>query len=422
MQAGEPLRECAVCAREEALGLTSKRQHELGRWGEIDGEPAVRSADVKLGHACNLQCWMCDPNSSSSLAREFRALGWDRDPPFPAGQMGIPVVAVYRADFAWPNRSEVWRLLTSQLTELRRIKFTGGEPFLNPHLADYLVAAQRLGLHALQIQVTTNATWIPGRLIERAVGVSWLLLKAYAYDGTFPEPGCVRQNDFDVLVRPGDLFPATAALERMGYRRVPRPWPDEYRYQRTGATTIDLHVSYNPHCGPWANAGDEVERAFARATSVPLGDWHLPVLLPLDNAAFLLVHTALHHNFTPLAKVVACWNSLIRWQHELDPRSLQETLRLSGVGRLGGLTVAYLERLVGCRLWTGRGDETSPWWERLALACCLPRPDAYLAAAAQRRLNRRRRDGLHLCLYPDTWRHKMLCLQDVWRVRRKKTD
>lgn len=255
----------------------------------------------------------------------------------------------------------------------------------------------------------------------RAAGAAWVLLKAYAYDGAFPASGCVRQNDLDILIRSADLGPAVAVLERLGYARVARPWNDEYRYKRPDATPVDLHVSYNPHL-EWATGEEVSERAMTRAEQISNGDWQLPVLHPLDNSVFFLVHTALHHNFAPLSKVVACWNALVHWQDRIDAGSLSEELRAIGVGHLGSLAVDYLERLVGCPLGSiVRFDEDSAWWERLAFAWCLPKPGAYLSAAAQTRLTRRRRDGFHLCLYPNTWKRKVMCLGGVLRARWERT-
>ncbi len=256
----------------------------------------------------------------------------------------------------------------------------------------------------------------------RAVGAVWVLLKAYAYDNTFPAPGCVRQGDLDVLVRHRDLTAATGAIERMGYARVRRPWQDEYRYKRPGKTPLDLHVAFGPHLGAWAAGAGDLEQTIACARRVPVGDWELPVLSPLDNVLFLLIHTALHHNFAPWSKVVTCWNSLVRWQDEVDPDTLQEALRRVGLGRLSGLAVDYLERLVGWPLpRIARSDCSPSWWERLGMAWGLPRPDAYLSAGTQASLVLGRRHGLHLCLYSDTWKDKARCIREVLRARRNGT-
>lgn len=166
MLAGQRLRECEVCYREEALGLVSKRQSELRRWGVARGNPQICYVDLKLGNVCNLQCFMCDPNSSSRIAHEFRTLGWDVDPPFKVGQMGVPVVEVCREDLSWPGDVRLWRLLRRHLPNLSKIKFTGGEPLLSPLLPECLEEARRIGRRDFAVQVTTNATRIDDRCVS----------------------------------------------------------------------------------------------------------------------------------------------------------------------------------------------------------------------------------------------------------------
>ncbi len=79
--------------------------------------------------------------------------------------MGISVADACRQDFAWPDDPRFWRLVRQSLPSLRKIKFTGGEPFLSRHLAQCLEEARDLGRRDLQVQVTTNVTRIDARAV-----------------------------------------------------------------------------------------------------------------------------------------------------------------------------------------------------------------------------------------------------------------
>jgi len=189
MLRGERLEECSVCYRQEALGLHSKRQHEIAAWGLVSGESRPVYMDLKLGNRCNLQCVMCDPSSSSRLAAEYRELGWDSAPPFHTGQMGLPTVSAMAADFNWPEEAGVWQTLLDELPHLRRIKFTGGEPLLSPHLPKLLrQAAELAGGRRLRIQIVSNATLIDDSLLR--------LLGQFDLDLAISLDGVGKVNDF----------------------------------------------------------------------------------------------------------------------------------------------------------------------------------------------------------------------------------
>ncbi|MFO0868613.1 MAG: twitch domain-containing radical SAM protein [Pirellulales bacterium] len=211
MRAGEQLQECEVCYRNEAVGLPSKRQHELQQWGVVDRPTEPCYFDLKLGNRCNLGCLMCDPNSSSRLAAEYRALGWDTAPPFETGQMGIPVRQTFHDDYDWPTDARFWQLMHDFLPGIRRLKFTGGEPLLNPHVFTLLAAARQLGRSDLQLQITSNGTILNERLVE--------LLQAFPTDLIISVEGVGRTNEF--LRYPSRWEVIQAHLEQLRDAGVP---------------------------------------------------------------------------------------------------------------------------------------------------------------------------------------------------------
>lgn len=172
MLAGEPLKECAWCYKTEALGGHSLRQRFLqdGTYavGHDTANPGVRYLDIKFGNKCNLKCKMCFPHSSSELVEEWRALGWDLEDPM-EGERKEYYAGYMEADYNWPrHRENIDKLLSvSQTTKL--IKFTGGEPMLNPQMFTFLSHCVERGVaQDIELQVITNCTKIHPRFRDLA--------------------------------------------------------------------------------------------------------------------------------------------------------------------------------------------------------------------------------------------------------------
>lgn len=106
----------------------------------------VQFLDLKLGNLCNLRCVMCSPESSSRiLAEQLQNLQW-----FPQAKQ------LNQTDFAWPESNEFRNAIEPHLASLQYVKFTGGEPMLNPWI-EYFLA--RLPSSCI-VHIVTNATII----------------------------------------------------------------------------------------------------------------------------------------------------------------------------------------------------------------------------------------------------------------------
>lgn len=160
MLMGLEIKECSVCYNEEVQGLKSKRQHELEKWGFIENKSETLYLDLKFGNMCNLKCFMCDPNSSNLIANEFISLGWDQKNPFNKGQMGIPIKDLFNKNWCWPENQYFWKSIQKLLPNIQKIKFTGGEPFINQHVNTCLKMILKYSKNKVKIQITTNGTYI----------------------------------------------------------------------------------------------------------------------------------------------------------------------------------------------------------------------------------------------------------------------
>jgi molybdenum cofactor biosynthesis enzyme MoaA len=126
---------CSTCVRQEAQGQTSLRQHLNNKFKDING---ITQLETFPSNVCNLRCFMCNEDSSSSLAAERKQLGWINN---------------YREiDNADASLDAI-----ANLPDLGVVSFIGGEFFLAKRNVELLnaVAKRNLG-----VRLVTNATVI----------------------------------------------------------------------------------------------------------------------------------------------------------------------------------------------------------------------------------------------------------------------
>ena len=169
MLAGKRLKECKVCYKQEAAGTVSDRQrHGWSRPLLTDG-PEIKFVDFKLGNKCNLRCKMCWPHNSSELMKEWHDLGWTGDDDPMAGGREEFYEGYMQEDFAWQTRPENINKLLEVTHLLEHMKFTGGEPMLNPQLFRILQHCVDEGTAGgIDLRVITNCTKIHPRFLDLA--------------------------------------------------------------------------------------------------------------------------------------------------------------------------------------------------------------------------------------------------------------
>lgn len=167
---------CDRCIVMERQGQVSRRQK---RWenlsvrgvntmvlsnedtGEL-GATFFEHFDIKFaGNKCNLRCYMCHPFYSSSVAAEWKKLGWWNGPkhinPFD--------------DLDDTQLERWWQGFRDCVPYIKVLNFTGGEPFL---MDDYWAIVQQVismgGASDMELHFSTNAT----RLEHRGTSVQSL--------------------------------------------------------------------------------------------------------------------------------------------------------------------------------------------------------------------------------------------------------
>lgn len=164
MLAGEPVGACSYCYEREAGGGESYRQKarrvlaadlDIAKAaastrpdGSVDGFPIY--LDLRFGNSCNLQCIMCGYPVSSRW-------GLDQHPSWAPAH-----IDPYRDDEA------LWSALREHASELRRVYFAGGEPFMQPghfRLLDLLIAEQAAG--QVRLAYNSNLTILPDGVLDK---------------------------------------------------------------------------------------------------------------------------------------------------------------------------------------------------------------------------------------------------------------
>jgi molybdenum cofactor biosynthesis enzyme MoaA len=114
-------------------------------------ENDITFLDLKLGNLCNLKCVMCTPSSSSRILSEWKA---NKDI--------FPLVQEFDKDYSWPEREEFRTMIEPLLPNLKYVKFTGGEPFLNPYIEEILANLPEDCI----VHISTNLTIIDDTKIK----------------------------------------------------------------------------------------------------------------------------------------------------------------------------------------------------------------------------------------------------------------
>lgn len=127
---------CSTCDREEEQSQVSLRQHMNAN--KIPYGNNIAQLEVFPSNVCNLRCFMCNPVSSSSIAAEYKAVGWLNN------YNDIDTVDQTLADIA-------------ALPELHTVSFIGGEFFLAKRATEILSLVRE---RKLAVSLVTNSTII----------------------------------------------------------------------------------------------------------------------------------------------------------------------------------------------------------------------------------------------------------------------
>ena len=129
MLQGQKPKACEGCYKIEDNGGVSRRMTEGERWGRGLLEPKLEFIDLRMSNLCNSKCMMCYPDSSSSLAKEYKQ--WEKELDF------VPNNPTEYELFQWFDEETIEQLLEHKDT-LKYLYINGGEPFMMPQQWKFL--------------------------------------------------------------------------------------------------------------------------------------------------------------------------------------------------------------------------------------------------------------------------------------------
>lgn len=103
---------CEICKKLESQNGSSYRQSSYDIVTEQNDK--IQSLEILLHNVCGAACIICDPGSSSTWAKEYKKQN----------------IESYKVPYMF-DKTEFDNLFTNDYTNLKQIKFWGGEPFIN---------------------------------------------------------------------------------------------------------------------------------------------------------------------------------------------------------------------------------------------------------------------------------------------------
>jgi len=156
MIAGERIwNHCKVCYQLEDQGIRSARQQETVEWANrldlssIDDLSKIAQPvyfEIRASNKCNLQCRMCNPESSHLIDQEYQRLGLRKTKSVRTYDYGFDLV-----DFA----------------NLEKLYVAGGEPLIMPEFYAFLDECISLGNVDFEFLINTNGTKISEKFKEQ---------------------------------------------------------------------------------------------------------------------------------------------------------------------------------------------------------------------------------------------------------------
>ena len=163
-------KQCEACWRDEqasgdSLRLITNRtiamHNDISIKEQIQSPKVenIKSFDLTLGNLCNLKCRMCGPDLSSQLMAEATVN--------PDLQKYYPKSQSYRqSEYNWPKQGDFIDWCKRNLPNSIHIKFTGGEPFINPWIKDVIELMPLEQRKKCVLHFTSNLTVVDKHLFN----------------------------------------------------------------------------------------------------------------------------------------------------------------------------------------------------------------------------------------------------------------
>jgi MoaA/NifB/PqqE/SkfB family radical SAM enzyme len=143
----EKYTKCNSCAMNVEHSQRFSHNNEASDNPHIDyiNNPTLTYLHINFSNICNLACRMCGSSSSSMLGKEMDD-EYTNEPSTYYERKYVDVDSVF------------YKSLLDNLTEIKYIHFSGGEPFLQPGMWDLLEQLEKINKFDVTLQYNTNGT------------------------------------------------------------------------------------------------------------------------------------------------------------------------------------------------------------------------------------------------------------------------
>ena len=167
MLSGEKVSGCEVCYNNERNGGGSLRKDLNSQWNNLESEYGVHlaraieahtnkqlsipvSVEVRTGNICNLKCRMCTPDDSILIEKEYKLLQKKNQE---WSQMG------FSAGSSSVNHDGYYNEILDNLVNIKLLRLSGGEPFLNKFTFDIIDKSIQLDVAKdIELSINSNLT------------------------------------------------------------------------------------------------------------------------------------------------------------------------------------------------------------------------------------------------------------------------
>ena len=135
---------CIACLHGDATDKVSTRQTAFKDYGDtIYNKTEIEFVDLRSSNICNFKCRSCEPSYSSRIQAEVRRNSSLEK--FYTNHNKLP----QEDNFSW---------VLNNLSQIKRLMFTGGEPTQIPEVKEILLGIRRQNLD-INIQIISNASF-----------------------------------------------------------------------------------------------------------------------------------------------------------------------------------------------------------------------------------------------------------------------
>jgi MoaA/NifB/PqqE/SkfB family radical SAM enzyme len=183
MLTGEKVSACETCYKAENCGGISRRLHNNKAWKQRIGakkfediksqalknngfcEELPMAYDLRLGNLCNLKCRMCNSMTSTTFAKEWQDL---RDQDINLEKYSnLDELHKYSKKLSnWFEEDFFWDDIEENVSALKRIYLTGGEPTLIKRNNEFLEKLIEFGKTDVEVVLNSNIMAINKKFLD----------------------------------------------------------------------------------------------------------------------------------------------------------------------------------------------------------------------------------------------------------------